>query len=187
MERKTIIEVVVLVALIAGGIYLWLNQAEVSDLESELEGYEPPLAAEPYLALIKSSASSNDVPWPLMCEELATESGFDPNATNPSGAEGIAQFLPATAQSLGVNAMDPNSAIPGMAQYLASLYAQISAAGYGNSWALTLAAYDWGIGNVLNALSQGTPYDQWPQETQNYVYTITQNSGVDVATGEQFA
>jgi soluble lytic murein transglycosylase-like protein len=59
---------------------------------------------------------------------------------------GIAQFMPATAiDELGSQnaALDPDQVIPGAAHYLAKLYSRTG------TWAGALAAYNWGIGNVL--------------------------------------
>lgn len=146
----------------------------------------PPEAA-PFKSLVLASAAASGVPWQMMAAEIGQESGWDPNIVNhASGATGIAQFEPATAAGLGVNPLDPQSAIPGMAQYLASLHAQLSDQGF-PQWSYALAAYDWGIGHVLRALSDGVPPNAWPDETRHYVQVITSKSGVDQATAALFA
>jgi hypothetical protein len=61
---------------------------------------------------------------------IASESSWDPYAINPQAtrsgeqAVGIAQFLPSTAQSLGVDPLDPYSALDGAARYLSQLTAK---------------------------------------------------------------
>lgn len=84
--------------------------------------------------------------------------------TSPAGAQGIAQFMPATAAQFGIDPLNPAQAIPAAAKYLSQLYAQ-----FGN-WDLAVAAYNWGPGNVAkyNA-GQKSP----PTETVNYVAAIT--------------
>lgn len=86
-----------------------------------------------------------------------------------TGALGIAQFMPTTAiQELGsINAaLDPLRAIPGAARYLAKL---IRSAG---SETAGIAAYNWGIGNVLfKGLKRA------PGETVRYVLAI---NGIDI-------
>ena len=189
MDKKTRIELLALVGLGIVGYYVMKNSGSINTALSGLVAgsYTPPPEATPYLPLIQSSAATAGVPWQLMTAEIQQESNFDPRAFNPSGASGIAQFEPATAKSLNVDPWDPNSAIPGMASYLAQLHNAIGNAGYTPSWALTLAAYDWGIGNVLNALAEQLPYTSYPAETRNYVAVITRNSGIDTALGAQFA
>jgi hypothetical protein len=66
---------------------------------------------------------------------IASESSWDPYAINPqptSGGEnavGIAQFLPSTAKSLGVDPLDPYSALDGAAKYLSQLTAKYGLTG----------------------------------------------------------
>jgi soluble lytic murein transglycosylase-like protein len=53
---------------------------------------------------------------------IRQESGFNPNARSPVGAQGIAQFMPATAREYGVNLNDNRAAddLDGAARYLCS-------------------------------------------------------------------
>ena len=71
------------------------------------------------------------------------------------------QFMPATAKGLGVNAMDPASAIDGAAKYLSSLTKQFG------STELGLAAYNAGPGTV-SRYGGIPPYP----ETRNYVSSV---------------
>lgn len=146
-----------------------------------------PAAGAAWAVLLKSTAQSSGVPWQLVAAEISQESGWNAQAFNAgSGAQGIAQFEPATASSLGVDPWNPYSAIPGMVHYLARLHTLLSTQGYAQ-WSYTLAAYDWGIGNVENALNNSVPENQWPQETRTYVQNITSASGIDTGTAALFA
>jgi hypothetical protein len=66
---------------------------------------------------------------------IASESSWDPYAINPQptkngeNAVGIAQFLPSTAKSLGVDPLDPYSALDGAAKYLSQLTAKYGLTG----------------------------------------------------------
>ena len=71
------------------------------------------------------------------------------------------QFMPSTAKGLGVNALDPNSAIDGAARYLSSLTKQFG------STDLALAAYNAGPATV-SRYGGIPPYS----ETQNYVRSV---------------
>ena len=81
------------------------------------------------------------------------------------GELGIDQFMPATAREwLGseANALNPSEAIDGAARYLKWIYNHV-----GMDWTKTVAAYNWGIGNVKNkGLSRA------PSETKKYVKKI---------------
>lgn len=93
----------------------------------------------PYAALVNQSARRYGVPPLLLAALLKTESGFNPNARSGAGAVGIAQFMPATARGMGVNPLDPASAIPGAARYLAG-----AARAAGGSWDAALRRYNTG-------------------------------------------
>lgn len=127
----------------------------------------PPEAA-PYRALIDAAESQYNLPPKLLGRLLQQESYFNPSAYNAvSGAKGIAQFLDPTARDMGVSdPFDPNQAIPGAAKYLAWLRTQT------NNWRETLAAYNWGIGNVWNK-----GMSRLPLETRKYL-AIADDVGV---------
>lgn len=114
--------------------------------------------------LARSAAVSNGIPPDGLIALLEAESGLDPNAESPAGAEGIAQFMPATAAEWGVDPWDPPDAISGAARYLAWIRARV------DSWPAVLASYNWGIGNVMRATDDGV-FDlaAAPAETRNYV------------------
>lgn len=120
-----------------------------------------------YQPLIEQASTAYGVPDDLLSALLHQESGFDPLARSAAGALGIAQFLPSTARGLGVDPLDPNSAIPGAAKLLASYYRRFG------SWELALAAYNAGPGAVADAGNAIPPF----AETQNYVAAIMAKAG----------
>ena len=73
------------------------------------------------------------------------ESGFNPRATSPTGAQGIAQFEPGTWKSQGIpgSPYDPNAALQGYVKLMGSLLNQ-----YGGNVKNALAAYNAGPGNL---------------------------------------
>lgn len=125
-----------------------------------------------YVPLIEISAARWGVPDSLLASQLNAESGFNPNAKSGAGAEGIAQFEPGTAQSIGVNPWIPSSAIDGMAQLDSQYNAQFG------SWDLALAAYNAGPGSVQQAGNQVPNIT----ETQNYVTSVLANAGIASGT-----
>jgi hypothetical protein len=111
--------------------------------------------------LLRSGARWNVSPA-LLAAQLMAESGFDPNAGSPAGAQGIAQFMPSTAASYGLtNPFDPVAAIDAQAHLMSDLLRQFG------SPELALAAYNAGPGAVepCNCIP---PYP----ETQAYVTRI---------------
>lgn len=77
-----------------------------------------------------------DLPSGLMTRLIRSESNFDPLARNPSGAAGIAQFIPETAKRFGIDPLDPYAALKASAQYMRELLDRNS----GNA-ALAVAQY----------------------------------------------
>ena len=96
-----------------------------------------------YRAAIAVAASANGLAPVLLAALLRSESGFDPRAVSPAGAQGIAQFMPATARGAGLrDPFDPLEAIPAAARLLGH---HVRAFG---SVPLALAAYNAGPGAV---------------------------------------
>ena len=119
------------------------------------------VAGVPYANLFTQAANRHGVDASLLAAVAAQESNFNPSAVSSAGAQGLMQFMPATAKGLGVNALDPASAIDGAAKYLSSLTKQFG------STDLALAAYNAGPGTV-SRYGGIPPYP----ETQNYVRSV---------------
>jgi hypothetical protein len=117
--------------------------------------------------LIRAAAERYNLDHGIFRRQLVAESGLNPNARNPSGASGIAQFMPATARGLGIDPMDPAQAIPA-----AALYMRQNLNKFGGDYTHALAAYNWGPGNVA---SKGIA--SMPAETRKYVAHIMGGSG----------
>ncbi|HEX7735016.1 MAG TPA: lytic transglycosylase domain-containing protein [Ktedonobacteraceae bacterium] len=105
----------------------------------------------------------------LFERQINQESGFNPWAVSPAGAEGIAQFMPSTAAAMGVNPWDVTSALNGAANLMAQ-----NSNMFGGNYAMALAAYNAGPGAVQYAINAGGSnwYSYLPYETQNYVSVI---------------
>jgi soluble lytic murein transglycosylase-like protein len=129
--------------------------------------WTPPRIAAPYLDTIAATEQANGIPTNLLARLLHQESRFRPDiidgsTTSPVGAVGIAQFMPKTAKDIGVDPLDPASAIAGAGRYLSSLFKQLG------TWDKALAGYNWGAGNVKRKGIANAP-----QETRDYVAQIT--------------
>jgi soluble lytic murein transglycosylase-like protein len=146
------------------------NVAE--DTVSAIAGWKLPDRAAPYAAWIADASAQYGLPDGLLGRQLYQESRFRPevidgSVASPVGALGIAQFMPATAAELGIDPLNAQQSIYGMARYMAQLYAQLG------DWKLALAAYNWGIGNV-----QRKGIDAAPAETVAYVNDIASAVGI---------
>jgi hypothetical protein len=88
--------------------------------------------------MIVASANQYGVPPELALGIASHESGFNPNAVNPSGgAAGVMQILPSNFASLGItNPLDPTQNINGGMQMLSTLLKQ-----YNGDQTLALWAY----------------------------------------------
>ncbi len=123
-----------------------------------LPGFVPARYRHPLLA----AASRRGVSAALLAAQLMAESGFNPNAVSSAGAQGIAQFMPATAAAYGLDdPFDAPAAIDAQARLMASLLGRFG------SVSLALAAYNAGPAPVLDC-DCVPPYP----ETQAYVARI---------------
>jgi soluble lytic murein transglycosylase-like protein len=102
-------------------------------------GALPSFVPTPFREPILRSATRWGVSAALLAGQLMAESGFDPNAGSPAGAQGIAQFMPATAAAYGLrDPFDPVAAIDAEAHLMSDLLRQFG------SPELALAAYNAG-------------------------------------------
>jgi hypothetical protein len=115
--------------------------------------------------LIDDAAAANAVPPAFLTRLIFQESSFRAGVTSPTGAQGVAQFMPGTARERGLlDPFDPEQAVPKAAHLLAELRQR-----FGN-WGLAAAAYNGGPARVAawTAGRGGLPF-----ETENYVFAIT--------------
>lgn len=116
----------------------------------------------PFADLFARAGARHGVDPALLALVAERESGFDPKAVSPAGAQGLMQLMPGTARGLGVtNSFDPAQAVDGAARLLRSHLDRFGTV------EKALAAYNAGPGNV-------TKYGGVPPfaETQRYVQWI---------------
>lgn len=113
---------------------------------------------------IEHFARRHDVPPAFFARLIWRESLFRPEAVSHKGAEGIAQFIPSTARSRGLNnSFDVIDALDTSAAYLNDLKTR-----FGN-FGFAAAAYNAGEGGLSRFLNSS----QLPIETRDYVFAIT--------------
>ena len=132
-----------------------------------------------FRAMIQRVMSEEGVPQDLIYLAVA-ESGFQPRAENRrSHAGGMWQFMPHGNYGLERNnyvdeRFDPEKSTRAYARYMKFIHDQLG------DWYLSMAAYDWGTGNVQRAVQKTGYADFWqlyqrnelPRETANYVPEI---------------
>ncbi|QPF88201.1 transglycosylase SLT domain-containing protein [Bradyrhizobium genosp. L] len=135
-------------------------------------------AREAMCLMIESAARANDLPLEFFARVIWQESRFQPDAVGPvtrngQRAQGIAQFMPGTANERGLlDPFNPVQALPKSAEYLSELRNQFGNLG------LAAAAYNAGPRRIQDWLG-GAGY--MPIETRNYVSAITGSSVDDWA------
>ena len=107
---------------------------------------------------------------PLHARVMQQESGGNPNAVSPKGAEGTMQVMPQTQVNpgLGVTPARDNSAAE--KERVGHDYLNALLTKYKGNKKLALAAYNWGPGHVDNWLTGAGP--DLPAETHHYVKAI---------------
>lgn len=102
----------------------------------------------------------------LLDSVIRAESGFNPHAVSPKGAQGLMQLMPDTASKLGVpNAFDPEANVDGGTRYLRELLER-----YNFDLIKALAAYNAGPHRV-EQYKGVPPY----RETRHYVASIVRD------------
>lgn len=128
-----------------------------------------------YQPLIDDVAARYEIDPDLIRSIAHVESGHNPRAVSPKGAQGLMQVMPATAKRFGVSGpqlSDPAVNLGVAAQYLKRLQGL-----YGNNLPLVLAAYNAGEGAVQKYGRTIPPYG----ETQAYVRRVLNLYGESLA------
>lgn len=129
-----------------------------------------------YIDSVMQAGSICDAITPsLIAAQIDTESSWNPLAVSPAGAQEIAQFMPGTWESVGmdgngdgvIDPFNPADAILSQGHFMCSLYNQVQQYFSEPSLEYTLAAYNAGLGAVQ--ASNGIP--PFP-ETMNYVEVV---------------
>jgi hypothetical protein len=124
-----------------------------------------PVSTDTICSALAAAAAQNDLPTDFFARLIWQESRFDPAAVSRAGAQGVAQFMPATANWRGLsNPFDPLEAIAQSAKLLRDLRREFGNLG------LAAAAYNAGSGRVRDWLAGRRAL---PGETSAYVRIVT--------------
>lgn len=167
-----ILAVVVMIASVFSFLFGGVQDSTTTSVDN--------VPAEYQSDVIRAGSVCEIVTPSIIAAQIEAESNWNPNAGSPAGAQGIAQFMPGTWASVGMDGdndgkadvRNPHDAIWTQGNYMCRLASQVE--GYkqqgrlaGDTLQLALAAYNAGIGSVLRA-GMIPPYS----ETTNYVKKI---------------
>ncbi|MGW2562268.1 C40 family peptidase [Streptomyces sp. NPDC001514] len=136
--------------------------------------------------ILKAAASCSEGLSPaILAAQLYQENGFNTTRVSPAGAQGIAQFMPGTWKTRGVDGNgdgrkdvnDPEDAIPAQARFMCALLKKAKAHPEysGSPVELALAGYNAGWGRVQQY--RGVPPKSFAEgQTYHYVQIIMATS-----------
>ena len=128
-------------------------------------GKSTPPTADDICRAVEENAAENGLPVEFFARVIWQESRFNARAVSRAGAQGIAQFMPRTADWHGlVDPFDPIESLRHSASYLRDLRNRFGNLG------LAAAGYNAGPGRVSEWLAGRRTL---PRETRNYVAIIT--------------
>jgi hypothetical protein len=126
---------------------------------------EQPPTADDVCHALEQAAAENALPVEFFARVIWQESRFNANAVSTKGAQGIAQFMPETANWHGLSdPFNPIEALQHSAAYLLELLDRFGNLG------LAAAAYNAGPGRVSAWIAS---HRALPAETRNYVALVT--------------
>lgn len=159
---------------------LWLSAAFLLSA-CTVAAQQPPRQAQQHRLQLKREAQQvwgPGAPVSTFAAQVHQESRWRPDATSPVGAQGMAQFMPATArwisgldgQLASGDTLNPTWAIRALVVYDKWLSDRIKAADDCNRMAFTLSAYNGGLGWVYRdqALASSSGLDKlaWWGQTE---------------------
>jgi soluble lytic murein transglycosylase-like protein len=143
--------------------YVDVPTIEIDRFEQDLSAPAAEHGSQPMNEVIDAVSSRHHLDPDLINSVIHAESGFNPHAVSPKGAQGLMQLMPQTASRLGVvNSFDPGDNLEGGTRYLRELLER-----YNFDLIKALAAYNAGPQRV-EQYHGVPPY----YETQAYVARI---------------
>jgi membrane-bound lytic murein transglycosylase MltF len=129
-ERKQVLGSVTRLFLNADGHgYVDIPTSQIEHFEKDLSppvrrssAETTPQPSQNLSEVINSISDRHHIDPDLVNSVIHAESGFNPRAVSPKGAQGLMQLMPRTAANLGVaNPFDPNANVDGGTRYLREL------------------------------------------------------------------
>ena len=144
----------------------------------------PPCEVDPPWPLkVVFADTARDMPGVSACylaKLTWCESQWDPEAESHVGARGIAQFMPYTAEELGIDPLDPRQSIRAASRYISWQRGQWTPPVFGGREPVDVvrlghAGWNWGLGHVLRTQER---YG-WVRADDAYQYVPTETRQFD--------
>jgi len=126
-----------------------------------------------YIDIIRRIADDHRIDWRLLVALIYQESHFDPTATSSAGAAGMMQLLPDIARNMEVkNIFDPTENIRAGVKHLKRFYDFYDKAPDPDRLYIALAAYNIGMGHILDARNLARSKNLDPNKWSSLVHTL---------------
>jgi soluble lytic murein transglycosylase-like protein len=160
-----VVAIILLLVMGAVGPNSWLMK-KWNETPGQQTSQQAPASGD-YRSQARQDAINAGIDPDLYERQINQESGFNPSAQSPMGAEGIAQIMPDTGHSWGVDPWNASDALRVAAQHMAWYQ------GHYGSYEKGLAAYNAGSSKLDYCISNYTDWKSClPGETQRYIAAI---------------
>jgi len=166
----------------AGALWISLTLGALSSLPNATAANIPSGAQKHRADLTRNARAvwGLDAPVATFAGQVHQESRWRPDAISPVGAQGIAQFMPATTDWIAEaypalaarQPFNPSWGLRALVTYDRHLWERVKATSACDRMAMTLAAYNGGLGWVWRdqklAASQGADRTRWFDQVERY-------------------
>lgn len=158
--------------------YSGVSSAQIIAEAKEKERKKKGTPEHEFAEVFGAASAEYAIPVEVLDAVAKQESNYNQYAKSGAGAEGMFQFMPATAKEHGVNPWNVESSARGAAKYLAKLLDR-----FDGDWEKAFAAYNWGPTRLARHIAEHG--DDWlnvknnkgkyivPEETRNYVKALS--------------
>ena len=136
----------------------------------------PPYSISQYDPIFKHFGDSIGWDWKWLAAIAYTESHFNADAVNPSGAFGLMQLMPKTAADMGIDSLhrgDPYLSVRAAARLFKQLDTRFDSVSMPDRVCFVLASYNAGQGHVLDAMrlaeKHGSDKHRWYGSVEHYL------------------
>jgi len=164
--KKTILVMLTTLLLLVSNNTALSQPADLQAQQQKVNSVKQTQQGQEIFKLVDEYSKQYKVDSKFIHAVILVESGYNPNATSPCGAQGLMQMMPATfnARKVGTNPYDIRQNVHAGVKHIAGLQAK-----YNGNMYMVASAYNVGGGAVDRALKTT---GQLPKGTKDYVYRV---------------